>query len=119
MREIFGYTLTWMPEGFFFLLFGAKIERRSRDRDEREKNAGHHRGFAAQFSLQTTGKKPSGTQGSLRWTGFPKVYYRFLKIFEDFPKTSERCRKLSEGVPANFDYSRTSFNALLEHFRGN
>ena len=30
--------LPWVPEVFFFLLFAAKIERRSCDRDEREKN---------------------------------------------------------------------------------
>ena len=43
--------------GFFFLLFAAKIERRSRYRDDR-----HDRGFAAQFSPQTTGEKPFGIQ---------------------------------------------------------
>ena len=30
--------IPWVPEGFFLLLFAAKIERRSRDRDEIEKN---------------------------------------------------------------------------------
>ena len=49
----------WRPEGFFFLLFPVKIERRSRECDER-----HNRGLAAQFALQTTVKKPSGTQGT-------------------------------------------------------
>ena len=38
----------------FFLLFAVKIERC---------HAPHDRGFAAQFSLQITGKKTSGTQG--------------------------------------------------------
>ena len=38
-----------MPEGFFSLLFVVKIERR---------HAPHDCGLAAQFSLQTTGKKP-------------------------------------------------------------
>ena len=44
----------------FFLVLEAK-------RDEREKNHDHDhdRGFAAQVSPQTTGKKPSDTQGSL------------------------------------------------------
>ena len=41
----------------FSLLFGAKIERRSRDRDQRFFPARHDRDFAAQFSPQTTGKK--------------------------------------------------------------
>ena len=47
------------------LLFVAKIERRGRgDRDERVFfPASNDRGFAAQFSPQTTRKKPSGTQG--------------------------------------------------------
>ena len=40
------YRIPWVPEGFFFLLFDAKIERRSHDRDKREKN-----------SPQTTGKQ--------------------------------------------------------------
>ena len=40
------YRIPWVPEGFFFLLFAAKIERRSHDRYEREKN-----------SPQTTGKQ--------------------------------------------------------------
>ena len=32
------HLLTLGARGLFFLLFAAKIERRSRDRDEREKN---------------------------------------------------------------------------------
>ena len=52
---------TLSARGFFFLLFAAKIERPWRA--WRPVCARHDRGFAAQFSPQTTGKKPSGTQG--------------------------------------------------------
>ena len=38
LPQSFGCLLPWVPEGFFFLLFPTKIERRSRDREERKKN---------------------------------------------------------------------------------
>ena len=66
-----------MPE-VFFLLFAAKIEQGSRDRDERFFfPARHDSGFAAQFSPQTTGKKTSGTQGTIkppRW----RIYFKHV-----------------------------------------
>ena len=58
------YQSTLGARGFFSLLFAAKIERRGRDRERAGFfPASHDRGFAAQFSPQTTRKKPSGTQG--------------------------------------------------------
>ena len=47
------------------LLLAAKIERRSRDRVMIFSWSSPDRGFAAQFSLPTTRKKTSGTQGSM------------------------------------------------------
>ena len=49
-------TLPWVPEVFFLLLFAAKIEQRSRDRDRR---------FAIQFALQTTERKPLAPRAGL------------------------------------------------------
>lgn len=52
-------------KGFFFLLFAAKIERRSRNRDEREKNSlVTIAAFPLNFRRKKQGKKTSGTQGT-------------------------------------------------------
>ena len=72
----------WVPEGFF-LLFVAKIERRSRDRDEREKKplfpALHDRGFAAKFSPQTwTGKQTLWHPGYKCIAAIPKFIAKFV-----------------------------------------
>ena len=46
----FGCLLPWVPEGFiFFLFFLAKIEGRSRDREEREKKSSSHGNYEPHF----------------------------------------------------------------------
>jgi len=44
-----GIGIPWVPEGFFPLLFAVKIERRSRDRDEREKKPSGHGSYEPHF----------------------------------------------------------------------
>ena len=50
------HNITLGARGFFFLLFAAKIEQRSQDRD---------RCFAVQFALQTTERKPLAPRAGL------------------------------------------------------
>ena len=61
--------LPWVPE-VFFLLFAAKIEQGSRDRDERFF-------FPLVTIAQTTGKKTSDTQGTIKPPRWP-IYFKHV-----------------------------------------
>ena len=54
----------WVPEVFFSCCLRRKLSGEAAIVTSGKKTARHDRDFPAQFSPQTTGKKPSGTQGS-------------------------------------------------------